>query len=190
MNEIHEQTIPGKQRMHFLFIGILIIYILIRVIVWQNNITNLEDADSARYLIETRVFKNFAFNEIINFSPDSTPFYPFFSGLFSLPGWSVETGARLCSLFFSIVLFFAIIGIGKHFTSISGILVTLFIITFNAVLMRYSISVLTEPSYIAVIYLGFWLFCSQNYTPTIKKVFYLGLYLVWVSWIEQKGYCF
>jgi 4-amino-4-deoxy-L-arabinose transferase-like glycosyltransferase len=135
----------------------------------------LEDHDSISYLKGTKAFLNFNLTEIINLKATATPFYPLFSSLFSLPGWSVEFGARLCSLVFSIALFFAIIGIGKRFTTTQSIGLGLLIISFNPVLIPLSFSVLSEPSYIAVIYLGLWLFWSQYENPTKAKGLLLGL---------------
>ncbi len=158
----------------FLYLCLLIIYVLLRLIAWKNA-TVLEDHDSISYLEYTKTFLKFNLTEIINLRATATLFYPLFSALFSLPGWSVEFGARLCSLVFSIGLFFAIIGIGKRFTTIQSIGLGLLIISFNPVLIPLSFSVLSEPSYIAVIYLGLWLFWSQYKNPTKTKGLLLGV---------------
>ncbi len=163
-----------RRNIWYLYMGILVIYIIVRVFVWQNT-TYLEDHDSVGYLNVTKMFQNFNITDLMNLGPDITPFYPFFSALCGLLVGQDEFGARLCSLLFSIGLFFAVIGIGKRFTSYSAILLALLIITFNAVLMRLSSSVLTEPSYTTVVYLGFWLFFSQYHNPTLKKGFLLGI---------------
>lgn len=164
------------RRTWFLYLGLLIIYVLLRLLAWKNA-TVLEDHDSLSYLEYTKTFLKFNLTEIINLRATATLFYPFFSALFSLPGWSVEFGARLCSLVFSVGLFLAIIGIGKRFTTIQSIVLGLLIISFNPVLIPLSFSVLSEPSYIALIYLGLWLFWSQYENPAKAKGLLLGLVL-------------
>jgi hypothetical protein len=76
-----------------IFLGIFIAFLALRLIVWKNTVL-LEDTDSLFYLNNIKTFLTFNIKEILDLSPDSTPFYPFFGALFSLPGWSVETGAR------------------------------------------------------------------------------------------------
>lgn len=83
------------------------IYLLIRVIAWTNS-TVVEDHDSITYLNIAKAFLNIDINTISKLDPDKTYFYPFFISLFSMPGWSLETGARIASLVFSIGLFFCI----------------------------------------------------------------------------------
>ena len=66
-------------------------YLIVRCLAWKNTIL-LEDTDSLFYLNNIKEFLTFDLQNIINLDADSTPFYPFFGALFSLPGWSVETG--------------------------------------------------------------------------------------------------
>jgi len=126
--------------------------------------------------MQAKTFLTLNFTDSINsLGVDCTVFYPFFSALFTLPGWPVEVGARLASLIFSVALFLAIVGIGRRFATTKAVTLGLLIIAFNAVLIPLSFSVLTEPSYIAVVYLGFWLFISQYDAPGKVKGLLLGL---------------
>ena len=87
------------------FAGPLVLFIILRLLAWR-NVTELEYHDSVTYL---GYIKDFTLLNFTASDPDSTPFYPFFSALFSLPGWSLEVGARLCSLVFSVGIFILII---------------------------------------------------------------------------------
>src|SRR5262249_29671070 len=51
----------------------------------------------------------------------------------------------------------------------------LVILSFSPFFIRYSYSVLTEPSYIAVLYLGFWLYLSQYKYPKLWSAVLLGI---------------
>lgn len=169
-----ENKIRLKTKNWFVFFGIFFMYLALRCLAWKSTIL-LEDHDSISYLRHITVFLNFDLQQIVNLDPDSTPFYPLFGALCSLPGWSVETGARLCSLLFSMLLFLAVIGIGKQIAERSSVLIGLLILSLSPILVFLSISVLTEPSYIALIYLGFWLFLTQYENPTFGKAPLLGI---------------
>jgi len=158
----------------FLFLSIFCMYLIVRCLAWKNTIL-LEDTDSLFYLNNIKEFLSFDLQNIINLDADSTPFYPFFGALFSLPGWSVETGARLTSLFFSSVLYLSVVGIGKRIGRPLEVSLGLLILTFSPVLIPLSFSVLTEPSYIAMIYLGFWFFWTQYENPRFWKAGLLGV---------------
>src|SRR5205809_919524 len=85
----------GNRRTWVVYITLLIVYLLPRVLSWKNA-TVLEDHDSVRYLAQTKTFLTLKFTDSINsLGVDCTVVYPFFSALFSLPGWPVEAGARL-----------------------------------------------------------------------------------------------
>jgi hypothetical protein len=165
-------TVRSQIKQYFLIFGVYIIYILARVYVWKNNVL-LEDHDSISYLEKTRNILRFNFKETLNV--DSTPFYPFFSALFSIPGWSVETGARLCSMFFSSLLLVAIILIGKRIYEIGGVVLGLIILALSPILITLSFSVLTEPSYIATIYLGIALYMFYYDNPSVAAALIMGV---------------
>lgn len=151
----------------------LILYITLRIVAWH-NINLFEDNDSLHYLDNIRTFLSFDFRKIIDLSPLSTPLYPFFGTLASLPGWSLETGARLTSLLFSIALFPAVWGIGKIMAKPAEITTGLLILAFSPSLIALSPAVLTEPSYVALVYIGLWLFFSQYKNPKPKEAAILG----------------
>lgn len=157
----------------FWILAVFVIYVAIRAIAWHRTIL-LEDTDSLTYLSNIKLFLSFSLRDIINMDPDSTPFFPFFGALFSLPGWNVEIGARLCSLFFSALLFWSVMGIGRRIASNGEVILGLIILSFSPELISLSFSVLTEPSYIGMVYLGFWFFCLTYHNPKIWHAALLG----------------
>ena len=157
-----------------IYLSLFFLYLLLRLVAWQNTVL-LEDTDSLFYLNNIKTFLSFDLHKIINLDPDSTPFYPFFGALFSLPGWSVETGARFTSLFFSSVLFLAVLGIGKQIAKPLESTLGLLILCFSPVLISLSFGVLTEPSYVGTVYLGFWLFWTQYRNPRLWKAGLMGV---------------
>ena len=163
-----------KRNPWFVYLGILLLYLTFRLIAWHNT-TILEDNDSLYYLLDIKNFLEHGLAFFFSMHVDMTPFYPLWGAFFSLPGWSVEVGARLTSLVFSVVLFFAILGIGRKIVSSAGIILALSIISIHAVFIPFSISILTEPSYVAVAYLGLWLFWRQHKNPTPSKAVLLGI---------------
>jgi len=155
-------------------IAIFLLYLGLRILAWENTVL-LEDTDSLFYIHSINTFLTFNLQEISNLNPDSTPFYPFLSAICALPGWSSEFAARLCSLLFSLILFIAIFLVAKRTKDFLTIVFTLIILTFSSQLISLSFSVLTEPSYIATIYLGYWFFLSQYENPRIWKAALLGI---------------
>ena len=157
-------------------LAIFFLYIALRVLAWENT-TLLEDHDSIGYLSATKKFlaANNIVEGFVRQKPDTTPLYPLTSALMSLPGWSVEFGARLCSLVFSMVLFLSILGIGKLIAKSSEIVFGLLFLSISPILVPLSYSVLTEPSYIAIVYLGLWIFWRQYRTPTLWTGCLLGV---------------
>lgn len=151
-------------------------YLGARIVSWQLN-TQFEDHDSLGYLEQIAVFLTFEWKRIAALGPDATPFYPFVAALFALPGWSVETAARLCSLAFSCLLFVSLIGIARHIGGLAAGALGLLLVAFNAELIRLSHSVLTEPSFIATIYLALWLFLEQRDRLSLVYAAVLGLIL-------------
>jgi len=156
-----------------IFFGIFVTYVVLRCLSWKNTIL-LDETDSLFYLRNIKTFLTFDLQKIIDLDPDSTPFYPFFGALSSLFVRSVETGARLTSLIFSCVLFVAVWGIGRQIAKPLEVTIGLLIMAFSPVLISLSCAVLTEPSYVAVIYLGFWLFWTQYKNPKVWKTALLG----------------
>jgi hypothetical protein len=158
-----------------LFCGIAVAaYFVIRIFAWRQT-TLLEDHDSISYLESIKVFLTGDFQRIFHLSPDTAPLYPLGGALFSLPGWSVETGARLCSLVSSLVLAISLILIGQRFLSPTVIGLGLLALAFNPSMIPLSFSVLTEPIFIAVAYVGLWLFWRQYQHPTKSQGVLLGV---------------
>lgn len=159
---------------HYLAIFIVfVMYLFLRGVAWQNT-TLLEDHDSLLFLHDTKVFLSHDVGKILDLSPDSSLFYPFMGAVFSLPSLNVETGDRLATLFFSILLFLIILGIGSKLGSPSGIIIGLTLLAFNPKLISLSFAVLTEPSYVTTVYLGLWLLWLQFKNPSFGGAALLG----------------
>lgn len=153
---------------------IFVAYIALRCVAWRKTYL-LEDSDSIGLLYQIKLFLTFDFKKISNMGPDVTPFYLFWSALWSLPGWSVETGARVCSLFFSSLLFVALVFVGKRVATSLEVVIGLLIVVFSPVLISLSYAVLTEPSYVALCYIGLWLFITRYENPRIWEAWLLGI---------------
>jgi 4-amino-4-deoxy-L-arabinose transferase-like glycosyltransferase len=157
-----------------LYVLAFLAFAFVRLFAWKQT-TLLEDHDSVSYLESIETFLTFDFVRIFHLSPDTTPLYPLFGALFSLPGWPVEVGARLCSLLFSAGVVFALIGIGQRLAGSTATGIGLLILAFNPSLIPLSFSVLTEPIFVGIVYLGLWIFWRQYESPTIMQGICLGL---------------
>jgi len=136
LTDSSDQTIVRGRVIQFvLLLCIFLVYLGSRILAW-GNAPLLEDHDSLVYLNNIKAFLTFDFQEIIALSPDSTPFYPFFGALCSLLVGSIETGARLCSLVFSSLLFVSIIGIGKRIAGPIELGIGLVILALSPVLIH------------------------------------------------------
>lgn len=154
--------------------GVFVVYAAVRLLAWSAA-DLLEDADSVGYLVNILVFRNADLRAVANMGADATPFYPFFSALFMLPGLSAEAAARLCSFVFSMLLFAAVAGIGRRIAPPVAVVAGLVLLSLDPFLTTLSYAVLTEPSYIATVYTGLWLFWSQFRNPTLWKAAALGV---------------
>ena len=159
----------------FATLGILLCaYVFLRALAWSNTVL-LEDHDSILYVQQIQAYLSFDPALIFALSPDSTPFYPFFGSLMSLPGWSAEFGARLCSLVFSIILFVAAAGILRRITSPAGAALSLLALSLSPYLITFSISILSEPTYVAVAYAGLWYYLARHNSPSLWHALGLGV---------------
>lgn len=155
------------------FFYIFLVYLGLRALAWNRTLL-FEDTDSVYYLTAIRDFLTLDFSAYLK-NPDATPFYPFWGAIFSIPGWSVETGARLTSLFFSAVLFLVLYFHGKIFLKRDEVFFGLLLFAFAPVAIALSFGILTEPSYVATIYLGFFTFWKQYKQPTVATACLLGI---------------
>jgi 4-amino-4-deoxy-L-arabinose transferase-like glycosyltransferase len=156
------------------YLSIFCLYVILRL--WAlNNVVLLEDHDSISYLKHIKSIRNFGLQSVISWSPTTLPLYPIWGSIFALSGWTIETAARLGSFASSIVLFISIVGIGRIITDKISIYSGLLILSLSEVLISLSISVLTEPTYIALVTLGIWLFLIQYDYPRIKFAIILGI---------------
>jgi hypothetical protein len=157
-----------------LFLSIFIVYVGLRLLAWQETVL-VEDHDSLVYLDQIKTFRTLDLEKILSMGGFTTQFYPFCAALLSWPGWSVETSARLCSMIFSLLLFLSVLGLGNRIAESKETALALAILTFSPVLILFSFSILAEPSYVATIYIGLWVFWTQYENPKLWKAGLLGV---------------
>lgn len=168
-------TLPrrNEENATVLFGVALALYLFLRIFSWFNT-SLLESRDSMSMIRDVKTFLTFDPSRIINMPPDTAPIYPLLSALFSLPGWPVEHSARLVSVFFSVVVFFSLAGIGRRMTTPHAVFLSMLLLTINPALVALSRSVLTEPAYIGLVYLALWLFLRHAENLTWKTGALLG----------------
>ncbi|MCO6412160.1 MAG: glycosyltransferase family 39 protein [Thiogranum sp.] len=161
---------------HFRLLLVLcaVFYLALRAVAWHNTVL-LDDHDSTFYVKSIAAYHSFDWTEINGLSAYSTPFYPLLSALIAKTGLSFETSARLCSLLFSGLLFGAFYGIARLLTGKIETLAGLLILSVSPALLPISYAILTEPSYIATIYLGLLVFLLQLKRQTAAAGAVLGL---------------
>jgi hypothetical protein len=153
---------------------IFVVYCILRLIAWSRVIL-LEGHDSVSYLQSIETFLTFNIGKVIDLPAVSSLFYAFWGAVFSLPGWGVETGARLVSMVFSILLFWVMYAIGRKIGSKTGVMLGLLLLALHPDLISHSFAIRTEPSYLATALLGLWLFWTQYKSPTTGKALLIGI---------------
>jgi len=156
-----------------LLVSLFIVYLILRLVAWQQTVL-VEDHDSLVYLDQIKIFRTLDLEKIISMRGFTTQFYSFTASLLNWPGWSVETSARLSSLLFSSLLFVSLLGMGKEIAGIKEAAFGLILLTFSPVFIPFSFSILAEPTYVALIYTGLWLFWTQYNNPKTWKAGLLG----------------
>ncbi len=163
----------GLHRWYYYLGGVFFFYAATRLLAWSNTLL-LEDTDSIGYLRTIKQVATLDPETIASIDAYYTPFYPVFAAFFTLIAGDVETGARLCSYFFSLLLFGAIAGIGLRLARPAGVIAGLLLVACSPILVSLSFAVLTEPSFIATVYLGLFLFWIQNEKPGLLKAALIG----------------
>ena len=154
-----------------LLLGIFVVYCSLRIISWSNA-TTFEDHDSVSYLQTAKYIEHHQWEKL---NPMNTFFYSALIAAFHQFNIKYEISARLISLIFSIVLFFSFYYWGKKITSSKGVLLGLLLLSLNPFLINLSIAVLTEPSYIGLVYSGLFLFGYFIKRDKISIAFLCGL---------------
>lgn len=150
------------------------LYVLLRLIAWHNTVL-LDDHDSTFYLKSINAYQSLDLRKINALSAYSTPVYPFLSAMIAKAGLSIETSARLCSFLFSMALFAAFYGVARKVSGNVEAVLGLFILSVSPALLPISYAILTEPSYIATIYIGLLVFLRQLGTQSLAASALLGL---------------
>lgn len=194
----------AEKRINFITLFCLaIFYLSVRLLAWKINILYLDDHDSVSYIKVAKILINFNLESVFKLSADTTPFYPFFAAVCSLPGWSVETAARFCSMLFSCLLFYSVMKIGMLICDRTSNAMGILILSLSPILIFLSKAILTESSYIALIYFGFWLFLYQHKFLSLRLSAFLGfiygltflsrtegfLYIIFIPILQIMHYC-
>lgn len=144
--------------------SVFLIYAGLRVLAWVGAV-ELEDHDSTSYLSNAERVLRGGLLAMAETGPDHTPFYPAMTALFGLPGWSTVFAARLTSFAFSVLLLLVFVLLGRRILKPAETLVGALLLAFCPFLVPFSVSILSEPSFVAVVYLGIWLFWLQYRGP-------------------------
>lgn len=139
---------------YMLFASIFFLFLTFTVISWQNNLL-LEDNDSVTYVMQAQAVMDGDWRAIVEAGPDATPVYPLFSGLMAFLSGEAEFGARFASFLASTFTFFLMIVLGYTLgLSTISVAAGLLFFTVNPYFIELSYSVLSEPTYVAIIILG------------------------------------
>jgi Dolichyl-phosphate-mannose-protein mannosyltransferase len=151
-----------------------IVFLVVRLVAFAND-PLLEDHDSVSYLQSAKALLSLDPDRIIGLSPDANLFYPFFTAVLGAAVGSIEGGARLGSLFLSCLLFSALVVIGKRIATTTEIATGLLLLAVSPFFVRFSYSVLSEPTYVATVYLGIALLLTRLDDPRPAFAALIGL---------------
>ncbi len=168
---------PAYARLPWARLAILLaflVFVLVRILAWSND-PLLEDHDSVSYLQSAKALWSLDADRIVGLSPDATLFYPFLSAVLGSAVSSLETGARLASLLSSCLLFAALVAIGKRIATTAELTVGLLILAMSPFFVRFSYSVLSEPTYVAIAYLGIAIFLTRLTDPRPGSALLIGV---------------
>lgn len=184
------KLINEKEVGYYLLIGgIFVLFLSLRIFALGNTVL-FEDYDSLGYLEVMKIILQGDLEGVVDLNPSRTPGYGIFGAFFSLPGWGVEFGARLTSLFFSSLVFLVLVGIGKHIARPWETSIGLLLISISPPLISHSVAVLSEPTYIALIYLGLWVFWGQCKNPVVGKAAVLGVIFGFAFLTRTEGFLY
>lgn len=152
---------PGYSRgMLLLALAVFLLYAGLRLVSWHNTVL-LADTDSMTYLTGLDAFYTWDWNEISQLNADHTPFYPALGSLAKLLTGDSQAAAELVSFIFSLILVVAIGLLAREWGGNVSALLAMLVLAINGMMIELSVAVLTEISYIAVIYVGFYILWRQ-----------------------------
>jgi 4-amino-4-deoxy-L-arabinose transferase-like glycosyltransferase len=152
----------------------LLFYLALRLVAWHNTVL-MDDTDSLFYLKNIDTYYSLDWSAINRLNTDSTPFYPAMGALAKSVVGDSETAARLVSFIFSIILVIAVWRLARNLDGqVSGVL-AIFLLSLSAPMISLSCSILTEPSFIATLYVGLLLFWRRIDRPQIACAMGIGL---------------
>lgn len=170
----------------WLWVTFIFIFFIALRIFSLTHATVFEDHDSLRYLDVAKLIKNGRWDQIelgsISYTGLIAILYNFGIGL--------ELGGRLISLIFSIVLFFSVYFISKKISDIKTALITILILSFTPYLINLSVFVLTESSYIGIVYLGVCLLWYHLEKPGYLRFLFIGIVFGLAFTVRPEGIVF
>ncbi|HET8649630.1 MAG TPA: hypothetical protein VFL95_06295 [Gemmatimonadales bacterium] len=163
--------------------------VAIRIMVWHTRLV-VEDHDSIGYLRQIAAILREGPSRLTHMGTTTTPVFPVLGALFSLPGWGPLVGARLSSLVMSVVLLVASGLLGRAWLGARAALFGVALIAFAPALVDVGVAVLSEPSYLALVYAGLVPLAirRQPYPWWVPVVTGLCLGLAFVDRIEGIGF--
>lgn len=141
-------------------LGVVGLFLIVRLITLSRTFF-VEDHDSILYLSIIAAWAGRIPSDIVSWSPDITPFYPLLGAALARLGLATELAARSASLLLATVGFLAAMAIayryyGPRLAALAGLLLAL-----SPFIVPLDISVLTEPSYAGLVYLGLFLYLRR-----------------------------
>lgn len=153
---------------------VLAAYVALRLVGLRGSVW-VEDHDSISYLVHIEKVLRDGLGSVWTFGPDTTPFYPVVGAFFAALGGSTELGARLGSLFLSVLMLVALFDIGRRVAPPAAVAAGLVLVAFNPLLVQLSYAVLTEPGFVATFYVALWIFWIQYRSPRLAMAALLGV---------------
>lgn len=142
----------GRRLLLLLFLFAL--YLSVRVVAFEHA-DRLEDNDSGGYAITVAEMVTEGPAHVWDLlDPDASPLYLYFAGLFADDRSSAVAAGRLASLVSSAVLFWVLAVAGLRLIGFWPATIGLLLLTLNPYLVQFSSAMLTEPTYLALVYLG------------------------------------
>ncbi|HEX5385188.1 MAG TPA: hypothetical protein VFW66_00660 [Gemmatimonadales bacterium] len=164
----------GRWRFTAAVAAIFAVFVLLRIVAWHRTVL-LEDSDSVGLVNQAKLWLTMDPATILaGLNPDNTPFVPVLIGLVHLLGVPLLAAGRVVSFAFSLLLFGAVLGIGVYMGGRRAAVAAVVLLACSATLVPLSFAVLTEPAYIATVYLGLCLFLRQYRRPTPGWAILLG----------------
>ena len=181
--------VPSAGWQYMAYGAVFSVFLALRVFVWSRT-RMVEDHDSLGYIAIVGQFANRGLGFLSELGPTAAPLYPLLSSLVAPITSSSEQAVRLGSLLASVALFFAVLKIGNKLGGFLVAMLSVTILTFNPNHIPFSVSVLSEPMYLAFVFWGIWLTLSYTERPKATKAFGAGLMFSLAFLTRAEGFLY